>query len=226
MAYVLEIKHQLTPATPKTYEDFVLRYGELVIPLMEKCGWDVLGGWMWATGTLFSDFVLVQFDSLTDYAEAWERLESQAQGTGLSLLDDLGLSVRQDVSLSKMTPFSPPARIQAGLDRSAERAAANMPHRTFTYARLTTSLEHLKRVEELIELTAGGVPPTTQLIASYNSVTGRQAEMVDLWARDEGVPNFGFITGRQEDDPYEELYRLVETETVNYLNPLPYSRLR
>ena len=44
MPIMVEIRHRLSPATPKRYEDFVVRYGDTVIPLMEECGWDVLGG--------------------------------------------------------------------------------------------------------------------------------------------------------------------------------------
>ncbi|MFL2936203.1 MAG: NIPSNAP family protein [Myxococcota bacterium] len=220
MPIMVEIRHRLSPATPKRYEDFVVRYGDTVIPLMEECGWDVLGGWMWATGSLFSDLVLAQFESMAAYEEAATRLASHAGPGGLDRLTDLDTQIQQQVDLATTSPFATSERLEAAFDRSAGAS------RTFTYARLKTTPENVDRVTRLVEQTLTHVPPTTQLITSYASLTGSRGEIVDLWARDEGVPNFGFQTGSPPDSIYEELYSLVEEETIHYMNALPYSRLR
>ena len=70
MSVLVEIVHRIEPGTPNRFADYVTRYGECAIPALERCGYDVLGGWKWSTGELFSDLVLARFDSLADYEAA------------------------------------------------------------------------------------------------------------------------------------------------------------
>ena len=70
------------------------------------------------------------------------------------------------------------------------------------------------------------LPPNLQLATAYASISGHSDEFVNLWAREGGVRDLSFAAGAAESSEMEDLYRLVEYETIDYNDPLPYSRLR
>lgn len=68
---------------------------------------------------------------------------------------------------------------------------------------------------------------TSLLATGYTFLTGEHAEFIDLWASTAGTMEMPW----QENAPrvptdYDDFYRLIEYETIDHLNPVPYSRLR
>ena len=70
MSVLVEIVHRIEPGTPNRFADYVTRYGECAIPALERCGYDVLGGWKWSSGPIGNDLLLIRFDSEAERAEA------------------------------------------------------------------------------------------------------------------------------------------------------------
>lgn len=84
----------------------------------------------------------------------------------------------------------------------------------------------MQEVTEIIGKMLDEVPPTTQLATAYAYLSGERGEFVNLWARDAGDMEMSWQTGAPASSEYEDLYRLVDYETIDYINPLPYSKLR
>lgn len=220
MSILLEVNHQISPATPNRFADYVTRYGECAVPVMERCGWDVLGGWKWSTRELFTDLVLVRFDSLADFEVATARLKAEREKGAFEPLAEFG--IRESIRLATPVQYGTDER----LTKALESSSADQP-RQFIYARLKTHVDDFQEACEAMEKTLEHARDTSLLAAGYTFLTGEQGELVDLWASTAGTMEMAW----QENAPrvpedYDNFYRLIEYETIDYLNPLPYSKLR
>lgn len=221
MSVLVEIVHRIEPGTPNRFADYVTRYGECAIPALERCGYDVLGAWKWSTGELFSDLVLARFDSLADYEVARSRAAVELRkGTFDSLAE---FRPREKVRLAMTLPYGTEERLVAAFEASA---SVTEP-RQFVYARLSTGIEHMEQVCAAMETNVGYARETTQLVTAYTFITGARGELINFWASSDGpMPMPWNENAPRMPDAYEAFYELVDCETVDYVNPLPYSRLR
>jgi len=219
MPVLLELIHRIHPATPNRFADFVTRYGECAMPAMERCGWDVLGAWKWSTRELFTNLVLVRFDSMADYETAAARFEAErAKGTLAPLAE---FSVREQVRLARTLPYATDERLETALASSSDKP------RQFIYARLKTHANHLPAVAAEMENMVGLARSTSQLATAYTFLTDEPGELVNFWASEAGPMDMPWKEAAPRyPAAYEEFYEVIEYETVDYVNPLPYSRLR
>ena len=220
MTVLVEIVHRIEPGTPNRFADYVTRYGECAIPALERCGYDVLGGWKWSTGELFSDLVLARFDSLADYEAARSRAAAELRKGTFDPLAEF--RPREKVRLAMTLPYGTEERLAAALE-----ASSSSEDRQFVYARLKTGIEHMEQVCAAMETNVGYARETSQLATAYTFITGARGELINFWASSDGpMPMPWNENTPRFPDEYEAFYELIEYETIDYVNPLPYSKLR
>ena len=65
-----------------------------------------------------------------------------------------------------------------------------------------------------------------QLVTAYSARSGARGEFTDIWALPGGLGDLSFRTGAPALPELDEAWSVIETEVMDYINPLPYSRLR
>ena len=222
MSLIMEVIHTVRPATPANFEKYVVRYGEVAVPLMERCGFDLLGGFQWSTGERGRDLLLVRFDSVAHYDQATTQLMRElADPDTVKGLMELGLEIEEYVRLGDTLPYATEARLQTVLDNPPEAP------RQYMLARLKAPLaalpQALDAVGRLVDRVEGG---GTELVTAYSARSGARGEFTDLWVLPESPLDLSFRTGAPVLAELDEAFGAVETEFLDYVNPLPYSRLR
>lgn len=222
MSLIMEVIHTVRPATPANFEKYVVRYGETAVPLMERCGFDLLGGFKWSTGEVGRDLLLVRFDSLSHYETATTQLmQALSDPEAIKGLMELDLDIEEFVRLGDTLPYATPERLQALLDSGPDTP------RQYILARLKAPLGALANavgaVAKLVDRVDGH---GMQLVTAYSARSGARGEFTDLWALPGGVGDLSFRTGAPALPDLDEARTFIETEAIDYINPLPYSRLR
>ena len=222
MALIMEVIHTVRPATPANFEKYVVRYGEVAVPLMERCGFDLLGGFQWSTGERGRDLLLVRFDSLEHYDKATTQLVRElADPDTIKGLMDLGLDIEEYVRLGDTLPYATADRLARVLDDPSDAP------RQYLLARLKAPLgtfpDALAAVGQLVDRVDG---QGTELVTAYSARSGARGEFTDLWVLPDRPLDLSFRTGAPSLPELDRAFAAVETEFVDYVNPLPYSRLR
>ena len=221
MSLIMEVIHTVRPATPAHFEKYVVRYGETAVPLMERCGFDLLGGFKWSTGEVGRDLLLVRFDSLGHYETATTQLmRALSDPEAIKGLMELDLDIEEYVRLGDTLPYATSERLQALLDTSPDTPRQYMLARL--KAPLGTFVDAMGAVGRLVDRVDG---QGLQLVTAYSARSGARGEFTDLWALP-GRPDLSFRTGAPVIPELDEAWSVIETEVVDYINPLPYSRLR
>jgi hypothetical protein len=222
MTVIVEAIHTIKPVTNTAFDKWVEWYGNEIIPAMTRNGFDVLGAFKRSTGTLGEDLLLLRFESMGDYERA-----------GLSLRKDKAFLQSVGGTMGQWTVVE------------SAKAAVTVPYAT--EARLERALEAKPEkprqyMQAVLHLTMGGQPVAYDVIGqladmidasgrislatAYETTMGLRGELTDLWVSEGGVPDLTYRPG----DPLAELIAKLRTvaphETINYLNPLPYSRLQ
>ena len=222
MPLIMEVIHTVHPATPTNFEKYVVRYGEVAVPLMERCGFDLLGGFQWSTGERGRDLLLVRFDSLEHYDKATTQLVRElADPDTIKGLMELGLDIEEYVRLGDTLPYATAERLQRVLDDPPDAPRQYMLARL--KAPLGTLAEALGAVGELVDQVDG---QGTELVTAYSARTGARGEFTDLWVLPDRPLDLSFRTGAPSLPALDRAFAAVETEFLDYVNPLPYSRLR
>ena len=71
MTVLMHVVHTIRPLLGDIFDKWVDFYTNSSIPATERAGWDVLGAWKLGTGRLHQDLLLVRFESLAQYEQAW-----------------------------------------------------------------------------------------------------------------------------------------------------------
>ena len=222
MSLIMEVIHTVRPATPANFEKYVVRYGEVAVPLMERCGFDLLGGFQWSTGERGRDLLLVRFDSLAHYDKATTQLMRElADPDTIKGLMELGLDIEEYVRLGDTLPYATAERLQAVLDGPSDAPRQYMLARL--KAPLGTFVEAIDAVGRLVDRVAG---QGAELVTAYSARSGARGEFTDLWVLPEGPLDLSFRTGVASLPELDAAFAAIDTEMLDYVNPLPYSRLR
>ena len=222
MSLIMEVIHTVRPATPANFEKYVVRYGEVAVPLMERCGFDLLGGFQWSTGERGRDLLLVRFDSLAHYDKATTQLMRElADPDTIKGLMELGLEIEEYVRLGDTLPYATVERLQTVLDNPPDAPRQYMLARL--KAPLGSLVEALDAVAKLVDRVEG---QGTELVTAYSARSGARGEFTDLWVLPERPLDLSFRTGAPALPELDRAFAAVETEFLDYVNPLPYSRLR
>ena len=78
-------------------------------------------------------------------------------------------------------------------------------------------------VGKLVDEMSGG---NTKLATAYAASTGMRGEFTDIWALEDSVGDLSFTNGAPEMPIIDDLRQVVDFESVDFINPLPYSKLQ
>ena len=222
MALIMEVIHTVRPATPANFEKYVVRYGEVAVPLMERCGFDLLGGFQWSTGERGRDLLLMRFDSLEHYDRSTTQLMQElANPDAVQGLRELGLDIEEYVRLGDALPYATTERLARVLDDPPDTPRQYLLARL--KAPLATLADALEAVGQLVDRVDG---QGMDLVTAYSARSGARGEFTDLWVLPERPLDLSFRTGVPSLPEIDRAFAAIETEYVDYVNPLPYSRLR
>ena len=154
MPLIMEVIHTVRPATPANFEKYVVRYGEVAVPLMERCGFDLLGGFQWSTGERGRDLLLVRFDSLEHYDKATTQLVRElADPDTIKGLMELGLDIEEYVRLGDTLPYATAERLQRVLDDPPDAPRQYMLARLKApLGTLAEALGHYSQLDKIVWL--------------------------------------------------------------------------
>jgi hypothetical protein len=222
MTVLVEAVHAVKPLTNTAFANWVEWYGNEVIPAMERSGFEILGAFKRSTGPMGEDQLLLRFESMADYERAGVSLRKDA--AFLKSVQKIGgqWNVVETAKVAAFVPYATEQRL--------ERALAERPEKPRQYMQAVLLLNQggqptaYECVGKLADMLDGG--SAMRLVTAYETTMGRRGELTDLWVCPGGVPDFGFRPG----DPLAELIGKLRTvapeESINLLNPLPYSRLQ
>lgn len=222
MTVFLEAVHTVKPLTNSAFDRWVQFYDEVVIPAMQRNGFDVVGAWKRAGGAMGQDVVLSRFQSLADVETAMASLGRDRElFAGIQpLLEELDID--ESVKVTNPVPYATERRLEAAL------AAKPDSPRQYMQAILRVKLGGQMKAYELVGKLAdwGEDVGALQLVTAYETAIGQRGELTDLWVLPNGLPSLDYRAG----DPLAELIgplrEVAPEESIHYLNPLPYSPLQ
>jgi len=224
MTVMMEVIHTIRPATPRKFANYVTRYGETAVPMMERSGFDILGAFKWSTGEIGRDLLIVRFDSMAHYETASSQLFKELAKGGLAPLMELGLAIDEQVHFCSPLPYATEERLQALLSNPPEKP------RQYLYARLKVASGDMQNAAKAYEVVGKLVDEMSgdnvKLATAYATTTGMRGEFADVWALEDGVGDLAFTTSVPEMPIIDELRQVVDFEALDFINPLPYSKLQ
>jgi hypothetical protein len=218
---IVEAVHTVRPITNTAFDKWVEWYGNEVIPAMTRSGFDVLGAFKRSSGPMGEDLLVMRFENMTDYERAGVSLRQDA--AFLKSLQAVGAwTVTESAKLAAVVPYATERRLEAALADKPEKPRQYM--QAVLQLKMGGQLQAYEAIGKLADMIdASG---RMKLVTAYETTVGRRGELTDLWVVEGGVPDLGYRPG----DPLAELMaglrEVAPEESMNYLNPLPYSRLQ
>ena len=223
MAVFLEVRHRITPITNTAFDLFVDFYAETVVPAMGRHGIDLIGAWKVTGGEMGWDLSIHRYE---DMAHAERALNSLGKDTALwSAVEKLRgeMEIEETTKFANGVSYGTEARLEAALGASPAEP------RQYMLAVLQTATGGLLPAIERIGGLVDALEPSgaMQLATAYATRIGRTGELTDLWIMPGGAS--GMLEYRAGDplrEVIEPLREYAPEESIFFLNPLPYSRMR
>lgn len=222
MPLILEVRHRVKPLTNAAFDAFVDFYADEVFPRMAEHGIDLFGAWKIGGGEMGWDLSLHRYESMAD---AEQRLASLRRDGDLAKAIE---RLRGEVEIEEKTKFAHTVSY-ATAERLEAALAEPDEERQYMLAVLQTSgggaLPALEGIADLADrVEAAGA---LQLVTAYATAIGNTGEITDLWILPHGARGMlRYRAGPGLDEIVAPLRRHAPEETVLFLNPLPYSKLK
>ncbi len=222
MTVLVEVVHAVKPLTNTVFDKWVDWYGTDVIPAMDRNGFDVLGAFKRSTGPMGEDVLVVRFDSTADYERAGISLRKDAAFLK-SLASVAGAwVVSESVKVANIVPYATEQRLEKQLGARPEKPRQYLQAvLRMKYGGQPATMAALDKLVDIVDSSG-----RMALVTAYETSIGQRGELTDLWVSGDGVPDLSYRPG----DPMAELVAALREgapeESISYLNPLPYSKLR
>jgi len=222
MPLILEVRHRVKPLVNAAFDAFVEFYADEVFPRMAEHGIDLFGAWKVSGGEMGWDLSLQRYDSM---AHAEQCLASLRRDGDLAKAIE---RIRGEVELQERTKFAH-AVSYATAERLDAALAEPDEERQYMLAVLQTAtggaqpaIEGIAGLVEQVEA-AGAM----QLVTAYATAIGNTGEITDLWILPRGARGMlRYRAGTGLDAIVGPLREHAPEESILYLNPLPYSKLK
>lgn len=220
MSILVEAVHVVKPLTNTVFDRWVEWYGNEVIPAMERSGFDILGAFKRSTGPMGEDVLLLRFENMLEYERAGVALRQDAKF--LKAISIPGpWTVTESNKLAAFVPYATEQRLEKALaDRPAKPRVYMQAVLRMKMGGQPKAYEAIAKLADIIE--AGG---QGALATAYETTVGLRGELTDLWAFN-AAPDFSYRPGDPLADLMVDLREAAPEESINLLNPLPYSRLQ
>jgi len=219
MAFLMEVIHTISPATKNNFTDYVSRYGEVAIPLMEENGYEVLGAWECLTGILGRDMLLVRCDSMGQFEEASAKIAAEIAAGRISRLQSLGLNMEEEVQYGY--PLVDGKSAQKAVSRELSSQFCVCVRVDLSSSNYMAALEASKNSAQDSSQHGG-----YELAFSYGAASGRRGSYTEIWTARDDCGEMGQFTPFSPHAENETLLKLIDSMTVEILKPLPYSNIR
>lgn len=222
MPVLLEVRHRVKPLTNSAFDAFVGFYADEVFPRMAEHGIDLFGAWKVNGGEMGWDLSLHRYDSM---AHAEQCLGSLRRDGDLAKAIE---RVRGEVAIEEQTKFANTVSY-ATAERLEAALAEPGEERQYMLAVLQTgtggALPAIDGIADLVDqVEAAGA---MQLVTAYATAIGRTGEITDLWILPHGARGMlRYRAGAGLDAIVAPLREHAPEESLLYLNPLPYSKLK
>lgn len=222
MPILVEPVITLRPVGRVTVEHFIDVYANKEHALIERHGFDLLGAWTRMGGPIQQIVHLYRFESLTAYDDARSTLRKDPAVVA-NLLAAYGenLSITETVTCGASLPH-------ATADRSDRLKTASPPAELYVQALLQVALRDQATAVNLMaevhdQVEASGA---MQLVTAYMPIFGRRDQLSVVWRLPQGMASLAAAAEAASGEAVEALRALVQDESLQFLNPLPYSPLQ
>ena len=218
MTILVEPTVTLRPLGGETVAHFARVYGEIEHPLVEAKGFDLVGAWATASGSVGRVVHLYRFDDFTAYDGSRRSIRSDPEFLP-KIMAAYGpdLTIRETVVCGQPLPH-------VQLDRAKELGPDN---EDTMYARvsLTAEFAGLDRIVPMLAQVHGQIEAATsmQLVAAYLPVFGDRNQIVIYWRLPEGLASLGAAAAAADPDLLAKFRGLVSDEAFELMRSLPYS---
>lgn len=218
MAFLMEVIHTISPATERNFADYVSRYGEVAIPLMEESGYEILGAWECLTGVFGRDMLIVRCDSMSQFEAASAQIAAEVSRGRIASLQSLGLNIEEEVQYGYA--------LQGG--RCVERVdSRGLSSQLCVCVRVELNSSSYSAALEASKNSAvnGSQNSGDELALTYSASSGRRGSYTEIWTS-RHVDGMTRATQFSPHAENEKLLKLIDSMTVEILKPLPYSKIR
>ena len=222
MPLILEVRHRVKPLTNAAFDAFVDFYADEVFPRMADHGIDLFGAWKASGGEMGWDLSLQRYESMAD---AERRLASlRKDGDLAKSIERLRgeVEIEEKTKFAHTVPYATAERLEAALGEPDEERQYML---AVLQAGAGGALPALDGIAELVEQveSAGAL----QLVTAYATAIGNTGEITDLWILPRGARGMlRYRPGPGLDSIVAPLRRHAPEESLLFLNPLPYSKLK
>ena len=220
MAILMEVIHELRHTSEETFAEYVQVYGETTVVALEAAGEEVLGGWRWLTGDHTRDLLLIRADSMADMeakeASFGESMESVLE----SLMPFIG-NMEERTGYRIPLPMANEERLDAARAAGARGVCPYIITRGFVGS-LEVAEEYIGLLSTLADEVEGH---GRSLVTAYANSTGPRSCFTTIWRLDDGFDALAWPRGVAV-ETRKRLSEIVRSETLDLLEPLPYSKLR
>ena len=222
MPVILEVRHRVKPLVNAAFDAFVDFYADEVFPRMAEHGIDLFGAWKVSGGEMGWDLSLQRYDSMAhaeqclaslrkdgDLAKAIERIRGEVE-------------LRERTKFAHAVPYATAERLEAALAEPDEERQYMLAVLQTATGGAQPAIEGIAGLVEQVEA-AGAL----QLVTAYATAIGNTGEITDLWILPHGARGMlRYRAGAGLDAIVGPLREHAPEESILFLNPLPYSKLK
>jgi hypothetical protein len=218
----IEAMHTVRPLTNTAFDRYVEFYGNDVMPVLARHGFDVVGAWKRTGGVMGEDVLLIRFENMAAYEQAGASMATDPALAKAMASYAGDFSIRERAKSARPVPYATEQRL--------ERALAARPEKPRQYMQAVLQMElggepaAYKAIGELADLLE--THTKMSLATAYETAIGQRGELTDIWVMGDGLPSMAYTPG----DPLAELMaglrKAAPEEATYFLNPLPYSPLQ
>lgn len=222
MPVILEVRHRVKPLVNAAFDAFVDFYADEVFPRMAEHGIDLFGAWKVSGGEMGWDLSLQRYDSM---AHAEQCLASLRKDGDLAkaierIRGEVGLQER--TKFAHVVPYATAERLEAALAEPDEERQYMLAVLQTATGGAQPAIEGIAGLVEQVEA-AGAL----QLVTAYATAIGNTGEITDLWILPHGARGMlRYRAGAGLDSIVGPLREHAPEESILFLNPLPYSKLK
>ena len=221
MSVIVEVVHTVSPGTAENFERYVERYNEVSIPLMEECGMNVAGAWRFCTGQVNRDLLVIPYESMGAHAEASAKIQKAIADGRIEKLRELGLRIEERVNQAQTLPYATPERLE-----DVRNGNTGKPRRYLYSLQKAPLAKVAETIEAQSKLVAALAGTGMELVTAYLLTTGDRGQFVHIWAVEDEATELAFRSTAEQRPALAGLRGLLAWETLDYLEPLSYSRLQ
>jgi len=221
MSVIVEVVHTVSPGTAANFEKYVEVYGEVCIPLMDECGMNVAAAFRWCTGQMNRDLLIAAYESTGAIAEASAKIVDGVNKGRIDKLRTLGLDIEECVHQGQTLPY-------ANAERLVELRNGNSgTPRRYLYSMQKVPLGKVAEAMDIQSKLADALAGTgVELVTAYAPTSGERGRFIHIWAVEDEASELAFRSAAEQLPALAELRGLLDWETLDYLEPLSYSRLQ